>query len=576
MTLRAKPVVKGPGRSGWHSDDRRTYLTNVGFVVVIVLSILLLVGYAAFSWYDDHLGTAATAGGATITKDQLRSRLTLETFRIDYTEARIRTLNAGGRLSDDSMTSQIQFLEQRRASLASIALERLIDISIQAKLATEEGVSVSDSDIDAQLLVEKTLIEQRHMWDIEVTPDNDPATGKPGEVEKAAARTKADAALADLKSGKAWEDVAKADSTAASAPQGGDLGWLPLDSGFDAPFMTAVYAASQNQPTAVIEGDDGVFRIGRFTDTAAATVDDTFESQVEDAGIKLADYRTAIKADLVRKGLDAKIVADLSKPSKQRHVLQIFMSSGLSATDGVKVRHILISPNHNPNAALSLPVSDPAWKTAQDEATAIYEQVKANPTKFDELARTKSDEGSAKTSGGKLGFYNADSVASGLDADFAAAILAPGLQPGQILPPVKSAYGWHVIQFMRPWGTGDADWLKGIRTQLVGGGDFAQLARDQGEGDEASQGGDIGWVAVGQLAADKETPIFAASVGGISEVTEIASDGVYLWKVAAEEVRTPTKDQIATFKSSGYTDWYSAKKAAVKITRNVSTTSATQ
>ena len=29
MTLRAKPVVKGPGRSGWHSDDRRTFLGGV-------------------------------------------------------------------------------------------------------------------------------------------------------------------------------------------------------------------------------------------------------------------------------------------------------------------------------------------------------------------------------------------------------------------------------------------------------------------------------------------------------------------------------------------------------------------
>jgi hypothetical protein len=48
MTLRAKPVVKGPGRSGWHSDDRRAFVMNVGFVVVIVLSILILIGYAGY------------------------------------------------------------------------------------------------------------------------------------------------------------------------------------------------------------------------------------------------------------------------------------------------------------------------------------------------------------------------------------------------------------------------------------------------------------------------------------------------------------------------------------------------
>ncbi|MBI3745734.1 MAG: peptidylprolyl isomerase [Chloroflexi bacterium] len=572
MTLRAKPVVKGPGRSGWHSDDRRAFLTNVGFAAVIVISILLLIGYAGYSWYSDHFGAAATVDETTINRDQLRARVAVETFRIDYTEGRIRTLNAAGRLTDSSMTSQLQFLEQRRQSIPSIALERLIDIVIQSKLATSEGVSVSDADVDAQLTAEKTLVEQRHAWVIEVAPDVNKVTAKPGDAEKAAARDKAAAALKDLQSGKAWEDVAKAVSTAASAAQGGDLGWVPKDSGYDEPFMTAVFAGTQNTPTAVIEGDDGTFRIGRYTEVAPAAPDDTFQTQLDDAKISLADYRQVIRADLVRKALDAKVVANLSAPSKQRNVLQIFMSSGLSATTGVKVRHILSSPKHDPNAAQTLPLTDPAWQTAKDEATAIYNQVVADPSKFDELARTKSDESSAAETGGKLPFFDAT---SGIDPAFAKAIFAPDLKPGQILPPVQSAFGWHVIQFMRPLGDGDEAWMKQLRTQLIGGADFAALARDQGEGPEAAQGGDIGWVATGQFDAAKEKPIFAAAVDGVTDVTTIASDGVYLWKVIGEEVRTPTKDQIATFKKSGFTNWYAAKKALAKITRSVSTTSAT-
>ncbi len=568
MTLRAKPVVKGPGRSGWHSDDRRAFVMNVGFVVVIVLSVLILIGYAGYSWYSDHYGAAATVDGTTVSKDQLRARLAIEKFRIDYTEGRIRTLNTAGRLTDASMTSQIQFLEQRRQSLTSIALERLIDIVIQGKLAGEEGVSVSDADIDAQLTIERTLAEQRHSWVIEIAPDKDPATGKPGDIQKAAARNTANAALAELQAGKTFEDIAKKDSTAASAAQGGDLGWLPKDSGYDAPFMTALFAATQGTLTGVILGDDGTYRIGRVTEIAPAAPDDTFQSQLDDAGIKLAGYRIAIKADLVRKDLDAKVVADMSQPSKQRHVLQIFLSSGATATGGVKVRHILISPKHDASAAQTLPLTDPAWQTAKAEATAIYNQVVADPTKFDELARTKSDESSAVSTGGKLPFYDAT---SGIDKAFQAAILAAGLKPGQVLPPVQSSFGWHVIQFMRPLGTGDEDWMKLLRTQLVAGGDFAQVARDQGEGAEAGQGGDIGWVAVGQLDSTKEQAIWAASVGGLSDVKNIASDGVYLWKVVAEEVKTPTADQIATFKSSAFTNWYAAKKARAKITRDVST-----
>jgi peptidyl-prolyl cis-trans isomerase SurA len=129
---------------------------------------------------------------------------------------------------------------------------------------------------------------------------------------------------------------------------------------------------------------------------------------------------------------------------------------------------------------------------------------------------------------------------------------------------------------MHPYGDGEAAWLDTIRQQALGGADFAQLARDQGEGDEAADGGDIGWVATGQLGDLKEAPIFAASVGGISDVVVIDGEGVYLFKVLAEEQREATEEQIAIFESSGFDNWYAAKKAAADITRSGSAASATE
>jgi parvulin-like peptidyl-prolyl isomerase len=566
MTLRARPVVRGPGRSGWNSGDRRTFLLNLGFVIAISVSILILVGYAAWSWYDDHFGAAATVDGTTITKDQLRTRFAIENFRIDYTERRIRTLQNAGRMSEATATSQLQFLEQRRTQLASLTLERLIDVTLQAKLAVEQGVAVTDADIDAQLLEEATTEEERHVWVIEVAPENNEETGEPGDAEKAAARAKAATALADLKSGTPWEDVARTVSTASSAAQDGDLGWLPLESGYDEPLMTALFAAAQNEPTEVVEGDDGVFRIGRVTEIAAATVDATFNFQIEDQKIKLADYREAVRGDLVRTKLDDKVVADLSKSSLQHHVLQIYLPEGTPMPDGVKVRHILYSPNDDPSAAAALPETDPAWAAAEAEAKAAYEKIKADPTLFDQMARTDSDEGNARTSGGKLPYYDPTSA---IDNAFADAIFAEGLKPGDLIPPFKSSFGWHVVQFMRPYDGGEKAWMDTVRQQAVGGStDFAQLARDQGEGDEAADGGDIGWVAAGQLGDLREAPIFSTAIGSITDVIEVPSDGVYLFKVLGEEQREATKEQIAIFESSGFTNWYAVKKAAAHITRN--------
>jgi len=364
MTLRARPVTRGSGRSGWNSGDRRTTLLNVGFVIAISISVLILVGYAAWSWYDDHFGAAATVDSTTITKDQLRSRAQIESFRITYTENRIRTLANMGIISAANAKSQLDFLDQRKASLESLTLARLIDVTIQARLANEAGIIVTEADIDEEFIVEATTNEQRRSWVIEVEPENNADTGEPGETEKAAARSKANAALAELRAGKSWEDVAKTVSTAVSAAQDGDLGWLPLESGYDKPIMTALYALDQNGITDVVEGDDGIFRIGRVTEILAETVDPQFQFLVEEEGIKLADYREAIRADVVRTKLEEAIVADLSTPAPQRDVLQIFLAEGATNPDGVKVRHILFSPKDDPQGAADVPADDPAWAAA--------------------------------------------------------------------------------------------------------------------------------------------------------------------------------------------------------------------
>jgi len=573
MTLRARPVVRGSGRSGWNSGDRRTFLLNLGFAIAIAISVLILLGYAGWSWYDEHFGAAATVDGTTITKDQLRSRFAVEGFRITYTENRIRTLGNEGRLSEANVASQLQFLEQRKSSLGPLTLERLIDIVIQTRLATEARIAVTDADIDAQFLDEATTDEQRHTWVIEVEPESNADTGEPGAAEKAAAKAKAQAALADLKAGKVWEDIAKTVSTAASAAQAGDLGWLPLESGYDEPFMTALFAVEQNGLTDVIEGDDGIFRVGRVTEVAPASVDSTFQFQLEEAGIKLADYREAVRGDLVREKLDDKVVADLSAPALQRHVLQIYLAQGTPMADGVKVRHILYSPNDDPAAAAALPEADPAWAAAEAEAKAAYDALTADPTRFDEMAREQSDEGSAAQTGGKLPFF--DSTSS-IDPEFATAIFADGLKPGDLIPPFKSGFGWHVVQFMRSYGEGPRAWLDTVREQAAGDADFAQLARDQGEGDEAADGGDIGWVARGQLDDLMDAAVFDASIGGLTSIIEVPDDGVYLLKVIAEEQREPTKEQIAVFEDSGFTNWYTAKKAEVDITRSAGTATTTE
>jgi parvulin-like peptidyl-prolyl isomerase len=573
MTFRARPVSKRQSRAGWNSEERRTALINGGFVAAIVISAIILVGYAGWSWYTDHFGAAATVDGQTISRDDLRTRIGIETFRINYTEQRIRDLLAAGHITQDQADQQFSFLDQRRQSIDTIALERLVDATLQNTLLGQEGLSISDADIDTQLQTEATLDEQRHAWVIEVEPDTNPDTGQVGDAEKAAAKAKAEKALAELKSGKTWEDVAKTESTAASAPQAGDLGWIPKDSGYDASFMDAVFAVAQDAPTDVVAGSDDIYRIGRVTEITPKSVDGTFQTKIDEAKLKLSDYRNAVRADVVRKKLSDKVVADLSKPGPQRHVLQIFLPTSQPSPDGVKVRHILFSPNDAPDKAKDLKADDPAWQKAKDEAFAAYQQLLRDPSKFDILAREKSDDTGSKAKGGKLDGWQDPTTP--LAKPFADAIFQKGLRPMQLLEPVKTDFGWHVIQFMRAYGDGDEAFMDDLKTRADAGIDFAQLARDYGEGDEAKKGGDIGWIIAGQLPDLKEGQIFETKVGEVSDVANVQDDGLYLFKVLAEETRPPSKEQIKIFEDSGFTDWYTLKKSAAKIERLVGTSAAT-
>jgi parvulin-like peptidyl-prolyl isomerase len=558
MTYRARPVAGRSSRAPG-SGDRRNFYINLGFFVAIGAAVLILVAALVVTWYDAHLAPAAKVGGTTITKDQFATRVRIENFRLDYAEARLRTMVNLGLLSTAQEQQQLQFLESTRSQLGTVTLERLIDAEIQARLAAEMDppLPITEADVDARILDEATIHEQRHAWVIEVTPEKDTGAREPTEAQHAAARRKIDQALADLRAGKPWEEVAAAVSTSEFGAENGDLGYVSQTVEYDQVFLDAIFKAPLNTLTDVLEGADGSFRIGRATEIGQGQVDGTFQTQIEVAGIKIEDYRVAVRADAVREALEDRIVADLSKPAAQRHVQQILLQETGSATSptSIKVRHILYSPKDDPAGASALDAADPAWTAAENEARATYQKLKADISQFDAIARKESDEGSAKTTGGRLPYYDESSA---IDPDFAAAIFGDH-QAGELLEPVKTSFGWHVIQIRH--GPTDAQWAAELKKRLDAGASFADLARDNSDSTASVNGGDLGWISRGEVSKDLEDLIFRTPPSSVSDPLEVAGEGIYIVKVLAEEVRSPTPAQVAVYKESGFTNWYTPRKA---------------
>ena len=574
MTFRAKPVVKRSHRTGLETRNRRNLYQNLAFGLVVLVAIVILAIAAGASWYEQNLAPVAAVNGQSITKDEFNRRFAIENHRLDVAERRLNTEHSAGRLTDDEWQSQLQFVGQARQQVPQQTLDRLIDSRIQGTLADQEGISVTPQQIDARITTEATSPEQRRAWLIEVAPKVDEGKDAPTAEQKAAAKKTADQALADLAAGKKWEDIAKAVSTDSSAPSGGELGWVTAETALDETFRTALFKLEKDARTGVIEGTDGSYRIGRVTDIAAESVDESYRTQIADAGIAVEAYDAVVRADLVRIALEDKIKAQALQPGPQRRVAEIYIqapqagSEPLPGDGSVKVRHILYSPNDDPQSASTVAATDPAWKKAEDAARAAYARVKADPTQFDSIARKESDESGDDVTGGKLPYFNpAMSAAGQLDTAFGDAIFKPGLKAGDILQPVRSAFGWHVIQIM--YFPPDLDAAKKLKADAEAGTLLTQLAKDFSDGTEAANGGELGWMAPLEIEHKLSDAIFNTPVGSLTDPVVIENDGIHLYKVLEAATRTPEGDQKQTLEDQAFANWYEAKKAAFDVRRDV-------
>jgi parvulin-like peptidyl-prolyl isomerase len=571
MTIRVRPADRG--RSS-RDPSRRTFYTNLAFGITVVVAVLILVIVGVTTWYTTHLAAAATVDGQTITKDQFVERAGVEVFRLQQQANRVKAEVAAGRLSSADGQSRVTAINNQvddsQGAFSATIVEKLIDTTLQQKLAGELGVSATPEQIDQAIADDKTTKEERHVWLIAVAPQVDTGKTDPTETQKAAAKKTADDALAAIKAGKTFEDEAKAVSTDTTKTSGGDLGWIDSTATEDPDWQAAVFKLDVNGLTDVILGADGTYRIGRVTEIAPAEVDALWDQKLADAKISQAAYRAAIASEVLRSDLGDKIIADASTsgPEKQVQELYIKAPTDVPGDGAIKVRHILFSPKGDPNGASAVPDTDPSWAVAQQKAQAAYAKIQADPKQFDVIAREESDETQDRGvdgTGGKLPYFD---PTSNIDAAFAAAIFKAGVKPGDLLPPFKSSFGWHVVQVM--YGPPDMDEMTKLKAQAATPGtDFGQLVRDFSDGPKAGNGGDIGWVHQGQLDDRLTAKILATPVGSFTDIIDLANDGLYLFKINAEQTAVPDADQLKTIKANAFPNWYAGKKAAATITRDL-------
>jgi len=533
---------------------------TVGFVGVIVLALLILVAAAGASWYGNNLAPMVSVNGSSASKDFFRKAVAVEKWRYDQQESRIRDQVSAGHLTATEADTRIQAIGQLRTNVADGTNSKIIEGLLQEQLASQRGVTVGQDAVDAAWTAEATVPEERNAFLITVVPGISPGATASTQAEIDLAKQKADELRAKLDGGATWEDVVKAASTGTTVD--GSVGWLTPDStSIDANTLKAVFALQPNSATPVVETTDGSFDIARVTDVAPAKVDDQFARKVSDAGLDQGVYRGLLGYEATKAALSTSVLADvLDKPSAQRQTSEIVLNKSSGTGDEVKASHILISPGGDPQKAAAVVATDPAWTKAKDLADSISADLNAGKITFADAAKKYSNDSGSAADGGTLPWLTRDGVVT----EFGDAIFADGLKSGQVLAPIKTQFGWHIIQYVDRRPPVDQLIQQVQQEAAAPGADFAALAKKYSDASNAATGGDLGWVARLQLPTEQEDVIFTTQPGSVSTALTSAS-GYTIYKVLQETTRLPDPSQASLIRGSGFGHWFAPERAKAVV-----------
>ncbi len=257
----------------------------------------------------------------------------------------------------------VPFQKFREDIRDEIILSRLREREVAQKIV------VTETEIDHFIQSQKALgnNDEYNLSHILVTV---PENASPEQVQ--ARQSRAEQALAQIKGGADFRQIAAAFSEAPEALQGGVLGWRKTDR-LPSLFLDALKSMKSGELSGLLRSSNG-FHILRLNE---------------------------------QRGGQAPIMVQQTR-----------------------ARHILIKTNEL--------VSE---TEARNRLMSLKERLDNKADDFAELARTRSEDGSAPR-GGDLGWLSpGDTV-----PEFERAMHA--LKPNEISPPVKSSFGWHLIQVL--------------------------------------------------------------------------------------------------------------------------------
>ena len=554
MSFRTRPVLDRKHRPRWQDELRTQQLTVVGFALAIAVAIGIFGAAAWNGYWEAHFRPVAAVGAQSFDRSDLAERERIMTVELiaELTELQSR-LTGGPR--DQIVQQQIDGLSSQLNGITTTAAQSLVDHAVLAERADDFGVAVTDEEVDVEVAERFRQTERVNvnLILVDALPDDAEPDAEPTDEQMAAAMDEAQAARDRIDGGDAFNEVATEVSDDFTAASGGALGWFEDgDTSYDE-YFDAVADAEDGELVGPIEVEGGAALL-ELVQRRAASSEGALPALMSAQGVEREDYRAFVRGDILddafREHFDAEVVVS---PAPQRRVAQIVIAPVTGAVvPQIRARHVLISPD--PSLEDQAEASDEAWEAAEAEANEVKDLVEAEDADWFEIAAEHSDDTGSGARGGDLGW--SDPAQSPYVAEFSAALAE--LEVGQVSDPVRSQFGWHVIQKTGERESPEAQAAE-LREQLTEDPDsFADVAAQASEDPETVQeDGELGWVARYQLDPVQEEAVFALTeVGEISPIVDGPDGSITIYQLLETSESEPIEEErLEEIRANGFDRW---------------------
>ena len=553
MSFRSRPVLDRRHRPRWQDELRTQQLTVIAFAVAIALAVGIFGAAAWNGYWDAHLRPVASVAGTTYDRSDLNER---QRILVAEASAEITELQAQmGGPRDQVIQQQIDQITAGLADLDTAASGSIVDGAVLASQAEEFGVSVSDAEVTATIAERAALPElvRAQLILVNALPDDAEAGAEPTDEQIAAAQDEAQAALERVEGGEEFAAVAAEVSDDFTASIGGVLGWFGKDDPAYGDYFDVLGGAEIGDLVGPVEIDGDAAVLQPLARRAAASegplTEILREQRVSDDSYR-AFVREVLMVDAFRTHFGDAVVVS---PAPQRRVAQIFIAAPTgTVVPQERARHVLVQPL--PGESDQSTATDEQWAAALAEAEEVHDLLSADDADWFAIAEEHSDDTGSGARGGDLGWY--DPANTGFVEAFSSALAE--LDVGELSDPVRSDFGYHVIQKVAERLSPQAEAEELVEQLRDDPDSFADVAAQMSEDPEtAREGGELGWVARYQLDQALEDVVFGLTdVGEISDPHDAGSAGITIYRLLetsdSHEIEDERLEQIRT---TGFNRW---------------------